>query len=108
MNRKLEVKRASAMNVAAQWRRQYYEEKADKWPKTARGASEDVYNRLCDLGVSPDLDAAAAIVGNKSWTHPTCNGCDQYVEKAIVVGYEHNLTMCEQCLEAGLAELRRS
>lgn len=60
----------SALGVADRWRQTYHNK--GEWGGTARGSAKDIYDALCALGPSPDPEKAAEIIGNKSWTHPSC------------------------------------
>ncbi len=95
---------ASAANVAERWRSQY--QRDGKWTRTASGDSEEIYNALCDLGRNPDIAAVATIIGNKSWSYLSCDGCDKYVTHAVKLnhGYsEKDHLLCRNCLERGIA-----
>lgn len=103
------IKRSTGLNIAERWRRQYYEQQTQRWLKTATGQSEDIYNMLCDLGPNPEPVAVDAIIGNDSWTHPSCTCCGRRIDKAVMIGdKEDNFILCEPCLEAALIELRKS
>lgn len=97
---RLSIRAPSARGVAERWRSQY--QKPDgRWTRTVSGDSEKVYNALCDLGPTPDPEKAAAIIGNKSWTHPRCSGCTEDV--TLVVCFDEGWgddkpQICPSCL----------
>lgn len=71
----------SAQGVAERWRSQYHSK--DGWCRVARGSSQDIYDRIMDLGDAPDPEKVAEIIGNKSWTHPVCDVTSGYLEVAV-------------------------
>ena len=87
---------ASIDGVAERWRKQYPDRKEDIWQ--AREA----------LPPTASADTAVNIIGNKSWTHPYCDCCEQYVEAAISYGRysERQATVCAACLAVTLIDLR--
>lgn len=89
----INIRVAAARNVAERWRQTY--QRNDGWTRTAYGDSEVVYNKLCDLGPSPPIMKVVEIIGNKSWTHLTCAGCNEYTDVAAQVG--EDLLICEDC-----------
>ena len=93
----------NARGVAERWRSSY--QHGDEWTRTVSGDSELVYNKLCDLGQSPDPDLAAGIIGNKSWTHKSCSGCRAEESKMVSFGSDYSdneIIMCKSCLQGGL------
>ncbi len=105
MIKRIQVDVASGRGVADRWRAQY--ERPDGWLKTVSGDSKEVYNKLCDLGPSPDIAKVAEIIGNKGWSYINCDGCGEYVERAADYGSEYDKTikLCQLCLDDGLKAL---
>lgn len=77
----------SAQGVADRWRQQYHGK--DGWVRVARGSSEEIYNRIMDLGEAPDPAKVAEIIGNKSWTHPTCSVTGEPLEVGVRFAREY-------------------
>jgi hypothetical protein len=104
----VDVRFASGRGVAARWHSQYCD--GGKWrmtPTSVKGrSSEQVYNDLCALGENPDIDKVAEIIGNKSWTHISCDGCPDYVERAISIGEHEPKAYCPTCLREAYAVLQ--
>ena len=100
------IRTASGHGVAERWRKQY-QHPNDGWIRTASGLSNEVYERLCDLGQTPSAAATAEVIGNKSWSYLTCSGCNEYVERAVeFTGYrEHETLLCAPCIELARAAL---
>jgi len=107
MTARISIEIASARNVAERWRRQYQRDQpGHQWLQTAKGSSEDIYNKLCALGEVPDVEAVAAIIGNKSWGHLRCAGCDDDVLRGVRLNGEYGggVLLCRACaVEAALA-----
>jgi hypothetical protein len=98
MTARFYIQIASARGVAERWRRQY--QHGAHWTDTVKGSSEDVYNKLCALGEVPDVAAVATAIGNKSWSHLTCAGCDDHVTRAIKIRgeYDDGVLLCRACV----------
>jgi hypothetical protein len=92
------VRHATASGVADRWLNSYF--RNDKWIPIARGSSEAVHKALCALGDTPDLAKVADVIGNKSWSYLRCEGCSDYVERAVCLGEAEydTKTYCEQCV----------
>lgn len=100
------VEHASARGVADRWRAQY--ECNGKWAASLNGNSEVTYNQLCALGKQPDIAKVAEIIGNKSWSYLSCDGCDDHVEAAIRIGenrYDDAKVYCVTCVREAAAVL---
>lgn len=109
MIKRVTVAVASGRGVAERWRSQY--QRDGKWTRTVSGDSEVTYNKLCDLGPNPDIDAVAEAIGNKSWGHLSCSGCSDHVVRAASFGCDYNerdILLCEPCLRDGLNALTPS
>ena len=92
---------ASARGVAERWRQQYQQKTG--WTDTISGSTQEIYEQLIKLGDGADPDEVAAIIGNKSWTHPYCTSCETYVERAAVLDALDQMTvLCKTCLEHAL------
>lgn len=96
---------ATGRGVAERWLSQYG--KDGNWIKTAYGESKDVYDKLCDLGPNPPIDKVAEAIGNKSWSYISCEGCPEYVERAVRIGkeYDDGHVYCSTCIQEAYAVL---
>jgi hypothetical protein len=106
MVKRVRVAVASGRGVAERWRSQY--QRDGKWTRTVTGDSEVIYNKLCDLGPNPNIDAIADLIGNKGWVHLTCSACSEYVTRAADFGCDYSdnqLLLCQACLTDGTAAL---
>jgi hypothetical protein len=93
------IRAASAVGVAERWRSQYQHPK-DGWHGTAyRNDGKQVYDELISLGPNPPIDKVAEIVGNKSWSYISCDGCNEYIERAVELGEDEPKTYCATCIE---------
>jgi hypothetical protein len=75
--------REIARGVAARWKDQ-----RGNRPLTDRNLA--IHLALLALGDEPDPDEAARIIGNQSWTHPCCDGCGDYVGRAVRIHGEYS------------------
>jgi hypothetical protein len=101
MVRRVSISVASGRDVAERWRYQYYERKGREWSSTVNGPAKNKYDALCALGPNPDIDKVAEIIGNKSWTHLTCNACNDYVVRAVSFGADYSdreILLCSDCI----------
>lgn len=89
---------ASGRDAAERWRKQYQNGQSGKWTDTSYGSSEDRYKRLCALGPNPDIQSVADIIGNKGWSYISCDGCPEYVERAVRIGEYDGKTYCPTCI----------
>lgn len=106
MATKVSIAVASARGVSGRWREQYLHPK-EGWTRCYDGDSKIVHEKLCALGRNPDIAAVDALIGNKSWTHLTCNGCGDYVLRAVdFQRHGDALLICEDCLTAGLSAMK--
>ena len=92
-----------ATKVSKRWKSHYFNDGV--WRNTAFGSSEDTYkNLLACNDLRHEIDAA---IGNKSWTHLLCDGCNEYVDRAVSISDGDNSTyLCENCLKTALAMIR--
>lgn len=104
----VDVRIASGRGVADRWLSQYRRD--GKWMASplsvsASKTSGDVYNALCALGDNPPIDKVAGIIGNKSWSYISCDGCPEYVERAVAIGEYEPKAFCETCIKEAHATL---
>lgn len=92
------VRVATGRGVADRWASQYRisdgEWKNIVGPKTPRQVHED----LVHLGNNPPIDKVAEIIGNKSWSYISCDGCSDYVERAVSIGEYDEKSYCATCI----------
>ncbi len=101
MIKRISIAVASARGVAERWRKQYQKEPGGNWTRTVSGDSEQVYNKLCELGHNPDVAKVAEIIGNEGWSHLQCCGCSAYITRAASFGADYNdneLLLCKECV----------
>ena len=89
------IRCASASGVAERWRAVYCRNSV--WSTTTIGNPEYIYSQLFSLGENPDVAEVARIIGNKSWSYITCDGCSSNVELAVEIG-ELGRSYCETCI----------
>lgn len=103
------------MNVAERWKKQYCHN--ETWSNLHLHVgkmtnAKDVYDALVGIHMygSTNLDHVDKIIGNKSWTHNTCNVCSDQSHAQMIVfdinggEYEHNV--CSACLRKSLDKLQ--
>lgn len=90
---------ASARGVDARWLSQYCRDGV--WTNTAYGKGQEIHEKLCALGPNPPIDKVAEIIGNKSWSYITCDGCNDSVAKAVCIGsdYDQRRRYCVACID---------
>jgi hypothetical protein len=101
MVRRVSVAVATGRGVADRWREQYFERHDRKWSRTVDGPAEKKYDKLCALGPNPDIAKVVKVIGNKSWTHLTCNACNDYVVRAVSFGADYSdreILLCSDCI----------
>ena len=98
------VQHATGVGVAERWREQYC--RGGVWTDTAYGSSEKKYKTLVDLGPTPDIDAVSSIIGNKSWSYLSCDGCNQYVQTAVSLGEYEPKVYCAVCIAEAMEVLK--
>lgn len=98
------IERAYPLGVAERWHQQYYRD--GKWVEHAPNA-EAVYNQLVALGQTTNPAVVADITGNKSWSYISCDGCLDYVERAVQIGAEgsERHRFCATCIAEAAYEL---
>ena len=99
----MKIEIASGIGVADRWRDQYFRD--GEWANTVTGNSGDIYERLCELGPNPDIDAVAEVIGNKSWSYLNCDFCSSYVKKAAIIGDYESKLICSNCAREAHAAL---
>lgn len=103
VSRKFKAEKASHL-----WKKSYYDSKKKKWGDLISGSAEEVFERLCDLGPSPNPDDVNAVIKNTSWTDCTCSECRKAVETVVQLGeepdYESSTAwICIDCLRSAVA-----
>jgi hypothetical protein len=98
----VKVRIASATGIAERWRQQYHHPK-DSWILTAFGNPKIIYEKLCALGPAPEVEAAANAIGNKSWSYLSCDGCNDYVLRAVEIGEYEPKIYCKTCIDEASA-----
>ena len=93
----IKVIEVSAAGVAERWRKQY-EREDYKWLKTSNGDTHKIYDRLCDLGPNPNFERVAEVLGNKTWSHISCENCREYVSRAVALGEYEPKMYCAECI----------
>jgi hypothetical protein len=83
--------------IAERWKKQYFER--GSWAQTLSGDSGKVYDKLLAATTADEVDAA---IGNKTWTHLSCDTCGEYVKRAVVIGSYDEKRVCEPCLRGAL------
>jgi hypothetical protein len=76
---RIELASVKAKDVAERWKAQYWY--PNGWKDTASGSSEKVYDKL--LTAPDDPEVLAKIIGNESWTHIRCHGCNETGKAAV-------------------------
>jgi hypothetical protein len=103
----VDVRIASGRGVADRWLSQYC--KDGKWnsaPLSVKGhTSQQVHDALCELGENPPINKVAEIIGNKAWSYISCDGCPEYVEKAVAIGEYEPKAYCRTCLAEAFAAM---
>jgi hypothetical protein len=99
---RIELASVKAKDVAERWKAQYWY--PNGWKDTASGSSEKVYDKL--LTAPDDPEVLAKIIGNESWTHIRCHGCNETGKAAVLFGaYGEELRLCASCIKAGSAAI---
>lgn len=102
------VRVASTAGIAASWAANYQHPK-DGWridPLAGGKTAKAIYDELCALGRSPSPEDVANVIGNKSWSYISCEGCNEYVLKAAAIGEYEAKPYCETCLTEALTALK--
>lgn len=93
------IRHASARGVAERWWRMYFKDRDSQWYDDRK---RDIWKRLNDAGDAITIDQADEIIGNQSWTHISCDGCNEYVLAAVEIGECNAKAYCPTCIhEAG-------
>lgn len=91
--------RAKIVGVADAWRKQYpVAQYPDDDPK---GKIRRALDAIDPAAMTPDQ--VAQIIGNKSWSHISCDECGQYGERGVSLGEYDAKTYCTSCLRAASA-----
>lgn len=100
--REYDILVASGEGVAARWRKNY----TDQSRTLAGGETVGQIQKALDaLPEDADPQMFVNVVGNQSWTHPICDCCNEYVERAVSVGDDPSVCICLPCLEFLVKEL---
>lgn len=100
------IVKASGSGVADRWARQYQRENGT-WIDTELAKSQAIHQKLCALGDNPKPRDVADIIGNKSWSFISCDGCSDYVEVAVEIGQHETHTFCATCIDEASAILSK-
>jgi hypothetical protein len=102
------LRHASAVGVADRYRKSYYDDKNGWRTGMLWGEPEKIYEQLCELGPVPDIAAVAKIIGNKSWSYISCDGCSTEVETVVSIGGEwvEKKGYCSTCIHEAAAILK--
>ncbi len=97
----IEFSAVKARNAVERWTSQYRDYRHD-------ASKNDITEKLHAL--PPEgrtATAIAQIIGNKSWSYPSCTECHEYVDIAISFGEDGNgSTLCLSCLRSAQAALQ--
>ena len=98
------IEHASARAVAERFRAQY-EKQPGEWYSLER---EEAYKKLLSIGPD-DIEKAATIIGNQSWSYLSCDGCSDYILRGVRIGYEYSdgKLYCQTCIAEANAILQR-
>lgn len=105
------LKIGTACGVADRWRASYFVDHGNQWREGALAGgktAKQIYDALCKLGEHPTLATVAEVIGNKSWSYISCDGCNEHVERAVIIGdgeYSDRKCFCRTCLREALAVL---
>lgn len=98
--------RASGEGIAERWKNTYFRDgewKGNDFPNGSAEERREVWEKLSRLGKSLPPAVVDEIIGNKSWTHIWCKGCNSYCTEGVAMGEnggEH--TYCRTCIEEAL------
>lgn len=96
---------ATARGVAELYRQQY---PAGDTRRPLGRDTDEVYQQLLALGNNPQIDKVAEIIGNKSWSYISCDGCRDYVERAVAIGEYEPKAYCAICITEAFTALSES
>lgn len=65
-----------------------------------------IHEQLVPLGEDPPIDKVAEITGNKSWSYISCDGCRDYVERAVDLGEFEPKSYCATCIAGASQAIR--
>ena len=85
-------------SIAERWYKRYGGKEESDWINVISGSSKDIYEKLIALGPNPPIDSIEEIIGNKSWTHISCDGCGEYTLQAVAIGECGAKNYCETCI----------
>lgn len=94
-------------SVAARWKSQWSRDGV--WNRNVKGGrGEEIYNQLVAMGDDPDREAVRKLMGNTSWTHLSCDGCDtDGLLRAVCIKdeYSDGHIYCPTCIREAAALL---
>lgn len=95
-----------AAKAAERWKKQYFDENNKTWRYGED--KKEVYNRLIQLGPSPNPQDVNRAIGNDSWTDCKCNECDRDVNCVVQIGDEldcdsQTANVCVNCIKKAFA-----
>jgi len=99
---------STARGAAERWRESYFGGHGDKWRQgtlSCGKTAEEIYDLLCLLGPDPAREDVAKIIGNKSWSYLSCDGCNEQVVYTVSIGEYEPKQYCKTCLSEALAVL---
>jgi len=97
---RIEFAAIKSRGAVARYVAQYGDGKYPQWKAVADKLRELPPERHTPASIS-------AIIGGKSWTHPSCRECGNYVDVAIMLGDEsdNSVSVCLPCLKSAAAAL---
>lgn len=92
------------------WKHQYFNKDVPGWFVFRDGLNaEERYKKACEAArhVNTRVSKITEALGDKSWTHPYCDECYQYVKRAVrfELHGEGGATLCKPCLVSALTRL---
>ena len=98
------IRRSERARDAAKIWKKYYHINGE-WVSGYGRDNQEIYEKLCKLGINPDPEEVDRIIGNPSWTKVWCNECRNYVEEAVEIGEKPDYdsataTVCMDCLKS--------
>ena len=93
---------ATARGVAERYRQQY---PAGDTRRPLGRDTDEVYQQLLALGDNAPIDKVAEIIGNQSWSYISCDGCRDYVDRAVAIGEYETKAYCAICITEAFTAL---
>lgn len=101
-----------ADSAASEWKEQFCSKGVwhPIYPDRDGERREAIYNKLVALGEHPDPDAVDAVIGNGSFTHRSCVGCNEWHDRFVVMQEyptsRFTIALCLSCAEKAVEMLR--